>query len=145
MADMQSALRARLIAAAPVAAIVAPFAPAGATPTKAVFWGLRPQGSGLPALVLTIVTGSRPQHLKGFQSLRATTVQIDAWADDFDTAKALIEVAIAAVLQPGTFAGIKFGRATDIGEPRALGEQTSTDYLHRQSVDLTIWHYAQED
>lgn len=134
MPDMQTALRARLLAAEPVTAIAG----------QRVTWLVRPQGSALPALTLQAITGERRQHLKGFVGARSTTVQIDSWAESYGAAKALIEAALAAAVGAGTFSGVRFGRATDVGEPRDLGEQTSTVFLFRQSVDLTVWHYAQE-
>lgn len=133
MPDMQTALRSRLLAAAPVAALVG----------QRVTWVSRPQGSALPAISLLVIAGERPQHLKGFDALRATTVQVDCWASAYGQARALVEAAIAAVVQPGTYYGVRFGRA-GVSEPRDLGETTSDGFIHRQSVDLTIWHHAQE-
>ena len=133
MADMHTALTARLLDDAAVAAIAG----------NDVHWVTRPQGSDLPAVTLSVVAGSRDVHLKGYSGLRSTDVQADCWAASFAEAKALVEAVIAATAAPGVFGGIKFGR-TVAGEPRDLGDDATGAFIHRQSVDLTVSHYSEE-
>lgn len=126
MADFQSALRGRLIAAA---------TPAGSR----VSWVQRPQASALPAITLQVVSDPRPQHLKGLQGTRATRVQVDCWADSYGGALAIARACIAALQAPTTFAGKQFGNAEVFGQID-LGEDANGSFVHRQAVDLNIWH-----
>lgn len=129
---MQEALRLRITGAN---------TPAGAR----VYWVDRPQTSALPAVTLQIISDLRPQHLKGFNELRDTRVQIDCWAKTTDNvsagylaATALKEAVLAAVVPENTSNGIRFDRAIIDGE-RDLGERVETQFIHRASLDLIIW------
>ncbi|MES2902825.1 MAG: DUF3168 domain-containing protein [Pseudomonadota bacterium] len=127
--DMEGALRARLLAAAPVNALVA----------GRVYWEDRPQGSVLPDITLTPIDDARPQTMDGFQSFRPTQVQIDVRATTFSQKKALTEAVIAAVTPRETSNGIRFDRAADI-RPRSLNERTDTQFIYRTAIDLIVWH-----
>ena len=65
--DWQAALRARLVAAAPVTALVG----------SRIYWVDRPQASALPAITLQTISDDRPQHMKGFIGLNPARVQVD--------------------------------------------------------------------
>jgi hypothetical protein len=128
--DMQGALRARLIAAAPVNAIV----------SGRVYWVDRPQSSSLPAVTLQVVTDGRPQNMDNFDATRPTTVQVDCWALSY-TAKATLAEAVIATLAPaGTSNGITFLRAF-VDSVRDLGESVGSQFIHRTSIDLIVWHH----
>jgi hypothetical protein len=125
---MQGALRARLLAAAPVTALVG----------QRVYWVDRPQASQLPAIVLQVISDPRPQHLKGFNDLRETRVQMDIFGTSYGQVRALTEAALAAVVAENTSNGLIFNRALVDGA-RDLGERTETQFIHRHSTDLLIW------
>lgn len=129
--DMQGALRARLLAAAPVTALVA----------QRIYWVDRPQSAALPAIVLQTISDDRPQHLKGFNDLRETRVQMDVLGTTYAQVRAIAEAAIAATVPENTGNGIIFNRALVDGA-RDLGERTETQFIHRHSVDLLIWWQA---
>lgn len=131
--DMQAALRARLLAAAPVTSLVA----------QRVYWVDRPQAAALPAVTLQTISDERPQHLKGFQALRSTRVQLDVWGDTYSQCRAIAEAAIAALVPEHRGNGIRFDRALVDG-PRDLGEQTDTKFIHRTSIDLIVWWATEE-
>jgi hypothetical protein len=126
MADMQTALRARIIAAETSAA-------------GRVHWGIRPQGAPLPAVRLITISDPRPMHLKGFEDYRETGVQADCMASIYEVARALATDVINAVFPPATVDGIQFLNA-GIEGPRDLGEDTAGGYVHRLVVDLLIRH-----
>lgn len=112
-----------------------------------VNWGLRPQGEPLPAVTLQVVSDPRPAHLKGFDGARATRLQCDCWAETLTQALALARAVIAALKDPATVSGKKFGNALvdgqrDLGETVGSGSdaRASGTFIHRQSVDLIIWH-----
>lgn len=126
MPDMQAALRTRLISA-------------GTAAGSRVTWVERPQLSALPAITLQTISDGRPQHLKGFDGARGTRVQIDCWASTYAAALSLARAVIAALQPPAVISGKKFGQAQIDGQ-RDLGEDVSGTFIHRQSVDLIIWH-----
>lgn len=128
--DFQGGIRARLLAAAPVAAIVG----------TRVDWMTRPQKSALPAVTLQTASDARPEHLKGPDGARSTRVQIDCWAATYSAALTLARAIIAALQEPATISGKKFGNAR-VDSQRDLGETVSDgSFVHRQSMDLIIWH-----
>lgn len=123
--DMQGALRARITGAATSAG-------------SRVYWVERPQLAALPAVTLQIISDLRPQHLKGFDDLRDTRVQIDCWADTYAAVTTLKEAVLAAAVPENTSNGIQFNRAIVDGE-RDLGERAGEKFVHRASLDLIIW------
>lgn len=130
--DMEGATRARLLNAGPVTAING----------SRVYWVDRPQASALPASVLQKAGGTREQHLKGFNDLRPTRIQLDSFALSFSEARALLEAMIAALVPENTSNGIIFNRAIVDGEPQTLGDRTETQFIHHHTVDLIMWWQA---
>lgn len=136
---MQGALRARAIANSGVIANVAAYTPPGGSATKAIFWGARPQGSPLTAVTLLVITGPRDQHMKGFQRMQLTRVQMDVWADSYDKARAAGEAMIAALAPPQTGNGQRFGRLF-VDSDRDLVEMANNQQVFRMSADLIVSH-----
>ncbi len=130
--DMQGALRARLLAAAPITALVA----------QRIYWVDRPQSGQLPTIVLQTISDGRPQHLKGFNDLRETRVQVDVFGTTYSQVRAIAEAVIAALIPANTSNGVIFNRALVDGA-RDLGERTETQFIHRHSLDLLIWWQAE--
>lgn len=126
---METALRSRLLADGPVAALVG----------ERVDWTVRPQGAPLPAIVLTLISDERAQDYKGFIGVWRTRVQIDAYGADRAEVVAVREAAIAAITPAGTFFGTKFLRAF-IDTVRDLSADIGTDFIHRDSFDAFVWH-----
>lgn len=54
-----------------------------------IFWGVAPQGSEMPRLVLTIISGADTPHLSGTDGLWRYRVQIDCYGKDRPMARAL--------------------------------------------------------
>lgn len=127
--DMEGALRARLLAAAPVTALVA----------QRIYWEDRPQGASLPAVVLEMVTDLRDQHMSGFQSLFFVRVQVWAMALTFAAKKQLKEAVIAALAPAQVANGVSFDEATSIiATPR--NERVETQMIFADLIELTF-HY----
>lgn len=129
--SFETALRQRLLDAAPVAAIVG----------TRVDWSVRPQADPYPAIVLTLVYDDRSQNFEGFDTFRSTRVQIDCYATTYAGATALREAVIAAVIPAATVTGTEFLRAF-VNTVLDRGDQTDTGYVHRQLLDLNFWHSA---
>lgn len=128
--DWQGALRARLIAAAPVTALVG----------QRVTWVDRPQGAALPAITLQTITEDRPQTMAGFDGLDRSMVQVDCWAEEHIESTQLADAVVDALVPENTGNGVHFARAF-IDSIRDLGERTETQFIHRASLDL-IFHHA---
>lgn len=75
---MEEALLALLLASSGVTALV----------SGRVDWGVRPQGSALPAVALHLISGGRDLTLDG-PGHREARVQVDCWASDFGGAVTL--------------------------------------------------------
>ena len=123
---MENALRARVIAAVPAV-------------SGRVYWGVRPQGSALPAIVLTTVSDARTQHMDGFDTFQQKRVQIDCYATAYSAAIEMREAVIAGLAPEADLGGTRFLRGF-VNNTMSRGEDTTTGYVHRQMVDLTIWH-----
>lgn len=125
MADLQTALRSRIVAA---------------LSHSRVYWTLVPQGAEWPYVRMQTISDPRPEHLGGYDRSRTTRVQVDVFAEKYSEARAASEIIIAAVARPATVDGIKFGRTKAEG-PRDLGEDVEgVGYVHRASLDLLAEH-----
>jgi hypothetical protein len=111
---------------------------AGFVGTK-VTWVDRPQTTNLPAIVLQTISDPRPAHLKGFDGARMTRVQLDVFASKHLTGLQIAQAAIAALKDPADIDGKQFG-PTLVDSQRDLSEEVSGTLVHRQSVDLLVWH-----
>lgn len=129
MADLETALRARLKAASA-------FVAAG---SNRVEWDEQPQGAVLPHTTLTTVSDIRPENLKDYDATRPTRVQADCRATTPKAAKLMARALIAALVPTGLIEGHVFLRAKAEG-PRSLNETVNGATVYRQSVDLIIWH-----
>jgi hypothetical protein len=134
--DWQAALRARLLAAAPVTALVG----------QRVYWVERPQKSALPAITLLTVSDGREQHLKGFDGLQSARVQIDVWAENrpgehhgYSKVREVTEAVIAALVPAAEQGSIQFSRSF-VDSLRDLSERTETQTIFRSSMDLIVHH-----
>jgi hypothetical protein len=128
--DMESALRARLLAAGPITTLAG----------QRVTWVERPQTAGLPAITLQIVTDDRSQSFSGFDGLQPGYVQVDVWATSYAQAKALKEAVINAAVPTGTFFAVRFTRGFIAGGAITV-ERVDNQSIFRASIDLTF-HYA---
>lgn len=125
MAELEAALRARILAADVGAA--------------GVSVDDRPQGSVMPWVVLERVSDVRPQHLKGYDGARETRVQASVWAATPKQAKEVALGLITAVAAPGEFEGVNFGRTRADG-PLSFSEAVDGKTIFRRVVDLYSWH-----
>lgn len=134
MADLQTALIARMKSEPVLAAALA-----DGGKFKA-YWTLVPQGKTLPYVRMQTISDPRPENLAGYDGGRTMRVQVDVFAAKYDQARSLAETIIAAVADPATVSGVKFGRTKAEG-PRDLGEDVDgVGYVHRLSMDLLAEH-----
>ncbi|HMO74088.1 MAG TPA: DUF3168 domain-containing protein [Sphingopyxis sp.] len=130
MADLATALRARLLADTAVAAVVA----------TRIYWAVVPQGAALPYVRLHIISDPRPEHLKGYQSARRTRVQASCFAPSFGAAKQLGTKIVQAVDAPWSVTGGRVGRVKAEGPREGQGTDTPKGFTHHQIVDLMMEH-----
>ncbi len=127
--SFESDLRTRLIDDALVGAAVG----------SAIYWRIRPQSKSLPAIVLTIISDPRPQHLEGFHSLRDTRVQLDCYGRTYDETRALRDDVITAIASYARVGGTRFDHA-EIENVLDRGDDTPAGFQHCHAIDATIWH-----
>ncbi|MEC9433874.1 MAG: DUF3168 domain-containing protein [Pseudomonadota bacterium] len=123
-------LQAVLLAASPVAALVG----------TRVYPNVRPQGTELPALVLTVISGGREYHFGGVSALATRRVQADAYGATAAGAMALSDAVEAALsglraVQGGTeFQGVFLEAERGRFEPA----QEEGSRAHRVSLDFIV-------
>lgn len=128
---MEEAFRAYLIGWAGLAELI----------RDGVYWGARPQGSPLPAVVLTLVSAPDDLTLNGPSGFVGARVQVDCWADSYLAARDVGDALRAAAAGiAGTRDGWRFDSAPVAGA--ADGHEVVDGGLikFRRRVDLTLWH-----
>ena len=107
-------------------------------------WLVRPQGKSgdLPCLVLQEITGTRDQHLKGWQDMREATVQVGCLSLRYSESRLLAEAVIDCLVPVADVENpdgdnLVFWRGSTTG-PHDLGNQEETRFVHRAVVDLTL-------
>lgn len=125
---MEELLRTRLKAATGLAALV----------FGRVNWGLRKQGSPLPAVALHRISDPTDYRLAGASGLRQTRVQADCIGKTFKEARdAAAALVAAAPALPATAGGVQL-RAVFILDQRDGEEADATGVTYRTSVDLNV-------
>jgi hypothetical protein len=127
--DFEGALRARLLAASPVTALVG----------QRIYWEDRPQASALPAITLGYGIDDRDQYMAGFQQVQRKEIQIDVWAASFGSKKTIKEAVITALTPAETSNGIKFRAAVGV-DAIPQNERTETQFIYRDIIRLTLFY-----
>lgn len=102
----------------------------------------------VPAYVVQVIDDPRPQHFKGFQRVRQSSVQVDAWGKTPAEADALAQAAIDALVPHAVVGPVQFQRATIAalrgGPEIERGSPTPRvqPELHRRSIDFIFMHNA---
>lgn len=117
MADPVEVVRAALVAAAPVTALV----------SDRISEGPRAQGEPLPAVVLTVISRVATQHLQGDANLDEVRMQVDSLAST-KTAAAELAAAVRTALT-----SVDRILQNEIGD---FDEETGTPVV---SQDFTFW------
>ena len=100
----------------------------------------RPQGSGLPAVRMQVVSEDRPSTMEGRQSFRSTRVQLDCMGADRTAADDLAEQAITAAEPSGEVGGTQFQRAF-VDSVRTYSDRADSGVTtFVTSIDLIVWH-----
>ncbi len=128
MADLPSAIFARLITDTEVAAVVG----------TRVYPEVRPQNSALPAIVYNVPSHFAERDLDGSTSVRMTRVQFNCLAMDAKTAWQLGEKVIAATEDPQTVAGVIFSAGQPEGPFLGNGSDTAAGHIYWTRVDLPV-------
>lgn len=126
---MEEALVDRLLADSGVSSLV-----------EKVVWGVRPQGTGLPAVVLTNASPGRAFTFKGAGDLHGTLVQFDVWAEKFGEAIAVFRALLAEMETPVTVGDTQFGMSFLERQSNGSEDVPGVGMIHRISADFTIWH-----
>jgi hypothetical protein len=106
-----------------------------------VHGGSRPQGSGLPAVVIARIGGAPLYSDEGEVGLDQARMQVDCWGESYASAK-LTARAVRRVLSgfEGTVGGITIQFIMlDAERDFREGGANSAEYLFRTTLDFLIW------
>lgn len=104
--------------------------------------------AAFPGITFQVVVDPRTQHMKGFQRVRQTTVQADAYATTRTEAASIRDRLIALLVPSALISEVRFQRtmisAVRAGrEPEQSGErQRYRGELARESIDFIFTHNA---
>jgi hypothetical protein len=129
--DLGEALRTRLLAATAVTDLVG----------TRVFWVRRsPQGSALPAVVLTAVGGGQEDYdLQDEADFVESRVQVSALASTHAAARSLLKAATDALMGEFTVAPLLFWGG-DRERPVDLGSDSEQGFVHNITQDVILRH-----
>lgn len=105
-----------------------------------VHWASRPQGSTLPAVILTRISGVRDYTLAGASGYVESRVQIDCWARTYGAAKTTAQ-AVRNALHALLPAGSPPILGLSIDGERDSFEGDPPEALSRTSLDVIIHHH----
>src|SRR5688572_27738287 len=137
MADVETALRARLLADPTISAI-----------TTRIHWGDVPQGTALPYIRLNTISDPLDEHLKGYTARQRPRVQADCFDKKADSvansgyprARDLAKKVIASVALPATVSGVAFNRIKAEGPVPGSEDVPGIGLVSRARVDLLVEH-----
>ena len=117
-------------------------APIGAVVQRRVDWGVRPQGSPLPAIALHTISGLPQMNMSGDGGWSRDRIQIDCWGRTYKAAKDLAKI-IAG--RGGLLVGYRGDHLGVRLRTFILGRRSDTDtddqgVVHRTSIDALIWN-----
>jgi hypothetical protein len=113
---------------------------AAAPGVPAVYWSERPQGSALPAVVLSRISEFRLRSLDGVARLAETRVQADVWAETTMGAGAVADAVSAAL---SGFMGVRGGTRFHAIFPDGVRDDLDPDdlgALYRVVLDFLVHH-----
>lgn len=129
---MEEAIRDLLLTAAPIAAII----------QRRADWGVRAQGSPLPAITIHQIAGEVDMHMRGPSGWNQDLVQFDCWAADFLAARNLANLLGGRdgllVGYRGTHRGVQL--RTFVTGRRSDSDTDNQKPVHRTMVDAMVWH-----
>jgi hypothetical protein len=143
---LSQAIILRLVADATLTALVDNGASSALKPRYRLYWGARPQGSPLPALLMQVVSSVPEETLEGEDpDLWTSRVQLAAMARSHADASALARLP-SAVLLPGAVVGdpgdeMEFELGQRLG-PRDTGEPDEKGFIHAALTDVILRHSA---
>lgn len=130
---MEEQLTTHLLAQAGLTALV------GTSPAR-ITWGLRPQGSSLPAVVLHVISRTPQYTMAGDTNTRPQRIQVDCWAATYAAAKDVARQITAALSgAKTTVGGVEFLGSFKESERDSFEQGAGSEALHRCSMDFIIW------
>ena len=107
-----------------------------------ITWMSRPQGAGLPAVVLQVVSSPRDYTMDRRESLERPLIQIDIWGGDYPTAKITTRAVMAALdtLRTAPFLGAFIETERDNWEAGDGPQSDGSTEFYRVSLDVRVWH-----
>jgi hypothetical protein len=117
-------------------------APIGVTVDRRVDWGVRPQGTALPAIVLSRISGLPQMTFAGPDGWNRDRIQIECWARTYKAAK---DLALLIAGDGGLLVGYRGDHQGVRMRTFVLGRRSDNDaddqgVVHRTLVDVGVWY-----
>jgi hypothetical protein len=108
-----------------------------------ITWGVRPQASALPAIVLHKIDGSPQYADEGEVGLFTARIQIDNWGVTYASAKNVSREAMARLSGGGaafTYDNFDFDISFNESGQDTFELGDGGEHLYRVRLDFTIWY-----
>lgn len=127
---METALRSRLLTNSGISSLVG----------DRIYWGSRPQKSGLPAIVLRKISPGRAYHFEGAIGSQGARVQFDCLGLNVRDVKPLFAAVLAEMEQSATVDGVKFAMSfLDSERDVAPVDVEGVGAVVAVSADFIVW------
>lgn len=108
-------------------------------------WGVRSQGSKLPAITLHSIGGGIRMNLGGSSGWSRDRIQIDCWGRTFIAARDLADILVPRGRSGGLLVGFRGDlpgvRLRTLPLDRSSDDdEDSEGPVHRTSLDISVWH-----
>ena len=103
-----------------------------------IYWKIRPQGTDLPAIILSMVSGQRDQVMSGPMGTQGNRVQFDCMTSSKSAAIALRNSVLALIEAKASHGATTF-QGGFVSLYRDTAEDTVDGVVHNEMIDATIW------
>jgi hypothetical protein len=109
--------------------------------TNRINWNVKPQASGLPAIILTEASGTPDYHAQGPSGLVESRVQVDVWGKTYGQMKTVARAVEARLSGMREISGGTQFQGAFLQSSRASFEEGSGGVqMHRSSMDFMVHH-----
>jgi hypothetical protein len=102
---------------------------------------VRQQATGLPAVVLTRISGQRDYHMAGASGLTESRFQIDCYGKTWPQAKSVARAVIGRLSGFNGTATSSVIRSAMLDSERHFFEGEDPEAVHRVSLDFNVWAF----
>jgi hypothetical protein len=112
-----------------------------------IHWDERPQGGGLPDIVMHNLGGPIDYHMQGPSGLEQTRIQIDCWSNKSKAESLAIKRAVKAALSGlrANLSGVEIqGMFIDAYNDAFDAAAEASEHYYRHRLDFIVWFNSTE-